>query len=360
MKIAFFGLESAFNHEHIGGINSFVRRLALNLEAAGDDISFVYYGCVQDAHYKMPSGIDVLKFKYFSDALSSFEHKFDHVVSIYLLPKDRLAYAKFRNARNKSIVFHHIYFVWNESSIKRKMTFVDARLFPYNGCLFGVSTRFCQYVATWSKKSVLFLPPVPEEYFVTPEEKTISEKIRVTYCGRIDERKGAVKALDLFQAMGNDINIKTRICGYPWSHRPETMSLHEQILSHPNINYEPIHYEHWTLQVDANLRNVLEETDILLLPYRKLSSTIDTPLLLLEGMASLCVIITPNLGNLKKIYGDSKFDIGAGWHSDMVINLIKNAHSFLREERERIYRQNKILGFNTSSVGKHFRESIAL
>lgn len=359
LKIAFFGLWPAFNHEHIGGTNSIIRRLSVCLKARGDDIAFVYYGCQTNKNEMGENGIKIIYCKNVSDSLKVLSNGFDHVLSIYLLPKDRLSYARCRKANAKQMRFHHLYLGWNESFIKRQLLFTEARLFPYNGCLFCVSPRIHRYVSTWAQKARLLLPPVPNTFFLTPSQKTKSDKIRVTYCGRVDAAKGALEVSELFKLLESKNNVSVRICGFPWRHKPETIALHDRLLTNSAVCYEPIEYEHWTTQVDEGLRNILQETDILLLPYRKLSSTVDTPLLLLEGMANLCAIISPNLGDIHHIYGASIFNLADKWRTDVVLKLIENAAIHLSAERKRVFLQSSSNSFDAQSVCSYFRESIA-
>jgi len=357
LKIAFFGLWPAFNHEHIGGTNSIIRRLSVCLKARGDDIAFVYYGCQTNKNEMGENGIKIIYCKNVSDSLKVLSNGFDHVLSIYLLPKDRLSYVFFRKINSHKIHFHHLYLSWNESHLKRQLMFAEARLFPYNGTLFCISPRIQRYVSVWAHSAKLLLPPVPASYFLTPTQKSNSDKIRVTYCGRVDAGKGILEVVDLFKVLENN-NIKTRIYGFPWGHKPETMALHNRLLTDLADSYEPIEYEHWNPQVDEKLNKILQETDILLLPYRKLSSTVDTPLLLLEGMANLCAIISPNLGDIHHLYGTSIFNLADKWRPDIVLKLIENAAKYLPEERERLYKQNNTKNYVDNNIGNIFRTTI--
>ncbi len=356
MNIAFLGFDRSIDFAHIGGMDSLVRRLALRLAELGDQIEFVHYDAEEEKSERPCDGIELRYFKRLDDALEHLvSSDCDHVVSIYLRPRERLAYARFRRAQKKSIWFHHVYSCWHESRIKRELLFAEARRFPFNGTLFCISPRIHQYVSRWAPRAALLWPSVPNSFFCQPEEKTNPEKLCLTYAGRIDHGKGITSVLEVFERLAAYNDIETHLCGFAWSHQSKTVRLHERLLADSNIRYEMVKYEGWSPQVEENLRLLLRKTDILLLPYKKLSSTIDTPLLLLEGMANLCAVITPALGDLYETYGNSEFNLGDNWNADGVVGLVQNSRMFLEDERQRLQKRNSLLQFNTNSVVEKFR-----
>jgi len=357
MKIVFIGFKDSFDYNHIGGTDSIVRRLANELANLGDSVHFVHYGATTNKGCCIDQKICLKYFKTFSEALKYLKSiECGHVVSIYLKCQDRLHFARFRRSQKERFRFHHIYSGWNDLRLKRELLFAEARCFPFDGKLFCLSQRIYTCVSKWSKSAELLLPPVPESYFCNPEDKPEDGKLRITYAGRLDPGKGTSEAVDVFRHLAGWPNIETRVCGFAWSHRHETIQMHETLLVDPNIVYEPVYYERWSPKTDENLMHILRDTDILLLPYRKLSSTVDTPVLLLEGMANLCAIITPPLGDLHKTYGYSEFNLCDGWSTDTVVKLIENARSHLGSERHRLMQRNAFLGFEVNSAVTRFRK----
>jgi glycosyltransferase involved in cell wall biosynthesis len=355
MKIAFLGFKNSFSFDHIGGTDSIVRRMALRLAELGDETGLISYGCSQNTCQRLTERIKISKFKTLSDSLEALKQQYEHVITVYLKPADRLAYAMFRKSQQHGMRFHRFYMDWNESPLKRRLLFAEARLFPFNGYLFCVSPRIYRGVSKWAPCSTLFLPPVSGTYFCNPEDKPYNRKLRITYAGRLDPGKGTGRAIEVFRRLRGHPDIQTRLYGFAWSHKPETVQLHERLLSAPDIIYEPSDFQGWTPEVDENLRQMLRQTDILLLPYRKLSSTVDTPLLLLEGMANLCAIITPPLGDLQETYGASDFNLKHEWDTDSVVNLIENARLHLAAEKQRLLLRNTSLQFDAKSVTERFR-----
>ena len=340
-------------------MDSLTRRIAQQISTEGDVVEFVQYGSSKNEITITQENIRQSYHTSFDKALKHIKDiQCEHVISIYIKPADRLKYSSFRKRENCSIKFHHVYSSWNESRIKRELLFAEARLFPYNGCLFCVSPRIYNYVSNWSQQSVLLLPPVPKSYFCTPEDKQINTKLRITYAGRVDTGKGTMQAVEVFHKLSSQKNVESKILGFAWDHKPETIKLHNNLLADPNITYEPASFDLWSPTVEQNMCNALLNTDILLLPYYKLSSTVDTPLLLLEGLASLCIVITPNLGNLQEIFGKSKFNLVENFGTESIIKLIKHADKYIEKERNRIYQQTSSLKFDTKSTSKIFRDSL--
>ena len=111
-------------------------------------------------------------------------------------------------------------------------------------------------------------------------------------------------------------------------------------------------------QLELNLRNTLLSTDILLLPYESLHSTLDIPVLVLEGMASLCVILTTEAGDIPAILNDTDLvvrnDPQTIYHK--VINLIEDG---LQNKRNKTKIRNEILNFKSSQIGQSFLTWIA-
>ncbi len=359
MKIAFLGLRNSFDYFHIGGTESLVRRLSTNLISKGIKVEHLLYGEPMLDELN-EAGIKLKYLKSLEDTLRLLEtEKYDHVIAIYLMPKDRLKYAQFRRRSESSNKFHFIYFSWPDSLFKRKLYFNEARLFPYNGKLFCISKRQNEYVSKWAKNAVYILPPVPENYFLKPEGKPINERIKIAFLGRIDPGKGINEIIDIFNALKDDDKFECSIYGIHIPEHRESFEIHNFLKNQKEINYIEVDRQRYSPEVEEMTINVLKNTDILILPYKKLSSTIDTPLTLLEAMASLCVVITKTFGNIPDIYGESKFLVNPKGFVQDTIKLLKNvAYEDLLEERKRIYEQNMILDFKASSVAKKFLEAL--
>ncbi|MEO0230922.1 MAG: glycosyltransferase [candidate division WOR-3 bacterium] len=359
MKIAFFGLKQAFDYFQIGGTESFIRRLSLKLLHNEMSVDYILYGNNENNEFNS-SRINLRYFKTFEDSLNFINSKeYNHIITIYLLRKDRIKFALFRRKRSNLIKFHFIYFSWPDSWLKKKLYFQEAKFFPYNGKLFCISKRQYEYVKRWANNVVYLLPPVPDNYFLKLEEKPINEKIRITFLGRVDPGKGIDEVIEIFKTLKGNDKFDCSIYGIHIPEHKESFKIHNFLKNQDEIKYIEVERKKYSPEVEEMVRNVLKNTDILILPYKKLSSTIDTPLTLLEAMASLCVVITKPFGNIPDIYGKSKFIIPSENFVNNTLNLLNSiTYKDLIEERKRIYERNNILNFKASSVAKKFIEAL--
>jgi glycosyltransferase involved in cell wall biosynthesis len=294
-------------------------------------------------------------FNTFDDALDELAGNYEHVITIYISPKDRLKYAFFRKKHSLSTKFHCIYFNWPDSLIKRRLYFSEARLSPYNGMLFCISERQYEYVRKWAKNAIHILPPVPKEYFLKPKEKPINKKLRITFLGRVDPGKGINDVVDIFNALKDNDNFECAIYGIHIPQHKKSLEIHNCLKNQRKIKYIEVDRQNYSPGIEDFVGNILKETDIFIQPYKRLSSTIDTPLLLLEAIASLCVVITKPFGNIPQIYGKSKFLVQERNFITCVINFLKSISvDEILLERERLYEQNKRLNFNTDEIARKF------
>lgn len=302
-------------------------------------------------------GFRSMYFRTLSEALEVLI-EYDHVVTIYLPPRDLLTYMHFRARYGRETQFHMLYESWPESTIKRELMFLLDRFAHSNGQSFAISPRLVHRVKQWDHQAVLLWPPVPGSYFVPLSQKAFSEKTRVTFLGRIDIGKGVLETIDIFNALADHSDVKLAFYGMYWKSDPKAVQLHHQLSEQKRFFYMPINATTYSDQIENMVHCVLRDTDIFLQPYRKLSSTIDTPLLILEAMASLCAVITKPYGDIPHIYGTSPCLIDGPELCESAIKLILSAKEWLPDERERIERQNKALKFDTASVAERFVKAL--
>jgi glycosyltransferase involved in cell wall biosynthesis len=358
MKTVFLGLKRAFDYYQVGGVESFIRRVTVQMAQEGHKVDYVLYGDQENKEISPRPGTCLRYFRLFRDALDAIKG-YDHVVAIYLLPKDRLQYALFRKRNCKSIRFHLIYFNWPDSSLKRKLYFYESRFIPLNGKLFCISPRQYNYIKKWAENPVRILPPVPENYFLKPQEKPVNNKIQVTFLGRMDPGKGIKEVLEIFNVLKNNGKFKCSIHGIHMPEQKECVDIHNQLRVDNGIEYVEIDRQKYSPSVESFVATVLQKTDIFIQPYRTLSSTIDMPMLLLEAMASLCAVITKPLGNIPDIYGKNEFAINSQGFVPNAIKFLKDVSiDDLARERRRIYGKNQKLNFNTGAVANKFINAI--
>ncbi|MEM2175479.1 MAG: glycosyltransferase family 4 protein [Candidatus Micrarchaeia archaeon] len=361
MNIVFFSLAGTFDYFQIGGTDSFVRRITKGLLNLDNNlyISWIFYNSKEEKEIKHLPNFASKYFKNLKDALDYiYATKPEHVIACYIKPQDRILFAKFRNLA-KNICFHSIPFFYPHSSLKRFLKFFEYFIFPYNGKIFCVSKRQYEYIKKFAKHVVYLLPPVPESYFLTPEEKPINERINIAFIGRIDPRKGIKEVIEIFTTLKKNDRFDLTIYGIhiPWD--KEGLKIHNWLSNQKEIKYISFDRQKYSEKIESRLIEILKTTDIIILPYKTLDSSIDTPLLLLESMASLCVVLTTPVGDIPEIYGQTRLVIPIKKFVSEAIKILSNISTEeIKKERKRIYTQNQKLNFNSSYIIEKFYNSL--
>ena len=359
MRIAFWGWKNSFDYFQIGGTESFVRRLTSKLNDNEVKVDYIMYGSEQRKEVVINSGLKLKYFVKFEDTLETLECYYDHIITIYLFPLDRLKFARFRRKHGSKIRFHFVYTGWPDFSIKRWFLFLEAKLFPYNGRLFCISKRQYQYLRQSSENVTYLMPPVPEDFFVEPKDKPIHEKTKITFLGRIDSGKGIEDVIEAFERLSTDSRYECSIYGIHLRENKKSVDIHNRLKAQNIINYVAVDRLAYSKNVEDMVRDILRKTDIFVQPYKCLSSTIDTPLLILEAMANLCVVVTKAFGNIPEIYGQSSFFVREDDFAGQFIKILNDLSiGDIVAERQRVYEQTRYLGFGVDRAAKNFIEAL--
>ena len=356
MRVAFFGKQSCFDSADIGGTNSLVRRLSEEIvRKYGYSSDSIFYGAESKVitHTK---DIRSCYYRTISEALISLKN-YDHIILICLPLRDIPVFRNFCVQNSKKIVFHRISSVWPESYLKRELMFFFHNLIPLNGTTFGLSERLTKTLSDRGLQCAHLWPPVPESYFKTlkeTKEENIYNSVRVTFVGRLDAGKGIFETIRLFENLAQYSGIELKLYGLYFNSDPKATQIHKQLSEQNLFPYYPIEFHNYTPEADVMVRDALFNTDIFVQPYRQLSSTMDTPLLILEAMAALNAVITRPYGNIPDIYGPSPCLIDGPQFVEKATNLILQSRHWLGAERDRLYTQNQQLKFDTGSVTDQF------
>lgn len=361
-KILFFGTAASFGYDRIGGTDSFLRRVIHAVEGQFDvEIHGVFYGSDEPTVVRPVGETELHYVASLKDALSVLDGWTDaDVVTTRLDPTDRLRFARYRRYHRRH-TYHSLEFFYPESPVLRTLKFLQHRLLPYDGTVFCVSRRLEEAVGRYASDTVYLPPPVDESFFRTPEEKSTDETISLTFVGRIDPRKGIEEVIDLYRELAAEDRYEFAIHGTYISDDDAAVEVRNRLKSDPDIAYTEVDRHAHTPAVDENVRSLMAETDVFLQPYRTLDSTVDTPLLLLESMASLCAVLTRPVGNVGDIYGDSPFLISDGEVSERATDLLATVdRDRIRTERERIHERVSGMAFDTGSVAERFLRALGI
>jgi len=145
--------------------------------------------------------------------------------------------------------------------------------------------------------------------------------------------------------------LQLRVSAYAFKGEPSADAMEKRVMAVPGVSYVRRDHDGWSPAVESELAAELAGTDFLLLPYRDASCSIDVPLLLLEGMASGCCILSRPVGEVPAIYGASPFVVADPDFPAAASALIgKCSAADLSSERDRVARRCRELAFDTPSV----------
>ena len=304
MKIAFIGYYDSFQYNKIGGSDSIVRRLS-NYLSKKHEIYLLSYGSRVFSIENLKKNINQGFFKTFDEMLQYIDKEsITNSVCVYICPRDYLKLFIFK-IKIRKLFFHALIMAYEKNAIRRLLFFsITSAL--YNGHFFCISKRIFQGMKVFSKKAMLILPPVDDNFFSTgtvcSERK---DKIRISYLGRLDYGKGADLAYNFFMNSQLD-NSKYEFHMYAYPHKNDSfsMDLHDKLLKQNKIIYHETQLYGHSEKVDNFLARLIDCSDIFLLPYRFIDSTIDMPLVPMEIMSRGKAFIFSNIDGMSDLIYD--------------------------------------------------------
>lgn len=351
--VIFYGYYKSFDYYKIGGLESFYRRIASILSEKGYRVSFVFYGGTSDGSYEITDSLSLKYFKSFQDSLQYLLSEGSLIIDNYILKRDRIAYILFRTTNQKSISFGHIYAGALEGIQSKVVSFLNHKFPPFSGPVLSPSYMIQEKLMKSGLKSDVMYPPIPANYRVSMTRRE-EKRLRLTFMGRFDENKGIKEVISLFKKLSlNELAVDLCVSGYFGHDLANVKETKDSFNSIPELKVQQKSWEKWSPEMDEHVVKLLQETDILILPYHNLKGTMDPPLLVLEGMACGCLILTTDVGSVKEFYGESRFLLEHNSFVDeayAIINEIFRDRNMLSVERDRIAEKVKSLQLNTKSV----------
>lgn len=111
----------------------------------------------------------------------------------------------------------------------------------------------------------------------------------------------------MFRELASNKSFSIRVCGFRHHSCKEAEFPQNWLKEQNEFEYLDLPFTGHNMEVEKFVGDFFTNTDVYFTPYRKLSSTIDTPLLIQEAMAGLSAIITKPFGNLGWLYGNPDF-----------------------------------------------------
>lgn len=355
MHIRILGYGKSFAYHQIGGTDSMYRRVAREWAAAGHRVEFVRYGCAEPARSEPLPNLSLHDFAAFDAALEHLAVSDGPILVNAVHRADRLRFISFRRRAKDRLRFHMVYSYFAPTLLGRMKHFFDAFLYPYNGTAWCVSPRLARAARRFRNRAEVICPPVPVDFFAEPDKKPVNKRLTVAYIGRLESGKGAADAISTLEHAAKLPDVCARAEVYDFGDSTEAEDLHRRLMANPRIACRRLSHGGWTPEVESELRETLLSADVLLLPYRSVSSSVDVPLLLLEGMAAGCCCAVPPLGDLPEIFGPSPFMMDAGSMPDALPRLLAD-RAALAAERARVTQRIRGLRADAPSVAARVLE----
>jgi len=352
MKIHVLGIRNSFGINRIGGTDSIFRRLARVWIQQGHEVTFVHYGYRENRQTRGWFGIQVREFSRMSQVLDYLKTEAEIIVVNTIHRNDRLVFANFRRRWESNKKFYIVYSLFRENPILRHIYFLESIVRPYRHGTLCVSPRLSRTLGRWRLNPHLVWPPVPRNFYCPTERKPPGGRLRVTYIGRTESGKGIEEVAGIFQRLRGDPRFKLEVHGYYFPEDGKAQVWHEWLKDQAWLDYHYQEIQEWSPETESKLAEHLHNSDILLLPYQKLSSSVDTPLLLIEGMAAGCCILTRPLGDIPTVYGPSPLLIHDRDFAATAVRLLQTADQWVEDERDRVRAQVQSLRCDADTVAR--------
>jgi glycosyltransferase involved in cell wall biosynthesis len=285
----------------------------------------------------------------FSDALKGLSKlKCDIVVEVYIHKRYYPKYLAFKKRNKKVVKFFTIFMTGADSSTKRWLRKTFRAMFC--STVFAVSPNLVDELKHDGVRAVWLPPPVPDCYFSASLRRP-KHKVVISFLGRIDPNKGLYELSSVFDALSRSNQVTCRIRGYYIADDAKSVELHKRLGALAAVDYSAERHcsYHYDPGKEQDVLRYLSETDILVLPYKNLKKTLNLPLLVLEGLATECVVISRDVGAIRQIVGSAELIIR---DFDELREKVQRFSSFeiLQAERTRIKSLDLFSTFATTKV----------
>ena len=295
LKIAFFGLDGSFNYTRVGGTESVIRRISveMSMNTGVKKVSCYHYGSLKKSSI-MLDGVSVeSRVSFLSMLKGLIVH--DVCICVYIKKRHRLFMWLVRLFfRNKKFIF--LSQGYPTKVMSKMVLLMTAHPFFGYSKVVTLSKKTSNFLYKYNLESLYIPPPIPDKYILNSIKNLDTDLIRVAFAGRADIEKGFDIILNIFSIIEKNPNIQTSI----YTYKVEDVNFLSD-LNNTQINIHDMSST-FSKKVESDFFKTLQNIDVLILPYSELNRTIDPPLLVLEGMASGCSVVTISVGDLGQIF----------------------------------------------------------
>jgi len=194
------------------------------------------------------------------------------------------------------------------------------------------SYRINVYLSRFGIKSQTLVPPISEVFFTKNKNEIKCRVKKIGYFGRFSLDKGSDVVSKVLRQLSSRKDCKVLIKSY--------VNKNGYIRDFGG----KIHKRKRLKDPDSEAIKFLDSIDILILPYKDLKYTVDSPLILLEAISRGVIPLVSGIGDIPEIILDDDFILNSPYDSDEIIKKIDNIFDNLKKKksclREIIKRNN--------------------
>ncbi len=362
LKVAILNSYSA-DFRRIGGTQSLVRNWTNIFLAKGWKVDVYTTGAQTEEILQLKPNLRSIYCRNSYEAFKKIDkHKFNILLGVGApLPLHILSqYYYFLKWILRRVHFIHIFHKYPPLSENPFLRWLQS---GYLKCVYdvivAVSPRIVDALKSSGINAHLMLPPIPKKFYFTKNEKIdekqkekLDKKVVISYIGRVSPDKGIESVIRAFKKIRNIKKVVVKIYGLYNPKITSSLNLHRYLTQENEIEYKAMNYlrNKYSEKSENDIISLLKITDIIVLPFHTLSETVDSPLLLLESMASLCIPVASDIGDIQFILQDSHLLIKKEENLyDALAYLIKE--NKLEEKQRHIKNRVDDLGFDIVYIG---------
>ena len=353
-RICFFGAVDACDPMKMGGCESIVRRLSIGLSDRGYSVVVIMYGASKKSCSNFLDHDLTLQYcSSFSDSLQVLaDLSCDLVIETYIHKKYYLRYLAFKHTNCDLIRFSVIFMTSAHHSLKRWFRAKFRTMFC--STIFAVSSKLVDELQCDGVSAIWLPPPVSDQYFRSSVRGEKTNTV-ISFLGRIAPDKGLSSLVKIFSSLSCSKQLTLKIRGYYIPDDPNSVRLHRSLQKRSLFEYyaEPYNSYNYSPQKEQAIIEYLTGTDILVLPYKNLKRTVDLPLLVVEGLAAGCVVISQYFEDVSKIICSSTLIAQDEDEYREKLQALCNP-KILQQEKERIRMSNVFSTFAATQVTEKF------
>lgn len=281
-KVLLVASSGVWSPTGVGGSDSYMRRLSIGLAENGYEVTYLFSSSGLRGAYIL--------------LLNLIRSRREYLIIVYRLnPMHRIIAALGLLNHSESLVI--IPFA--------PVKYARLTLFSYvfiSSKIAVVSHNLRLMVDKYTRRTAQVLLPATPSEFINKSIKNLNEA-KVIFVGRVDERKGFDKVLELFTRKELESIEKEMYLIYH-DDDPGVKSLLD-IARESGIKITEIDRREYSVELDGSLCDWFDSASYFVQPYRSISSTVDTPLLLLEATSRGVSILTTNLTQTNLIVDNS-------------------------------------------------------